>query len=232
VIAGGVVIFEAAFAALGIERLRVCESSMREGLLWDLIGRAGGSDPRTASIDALASPLRRGSCPGTARGIHRADAVRSGRQTVEARCRCARVVVVGARVHEIGSGHRAQPAPPSWRLHPAPRRSRRFLRQEQQLLAAVIQASAQAGQGQLRHVAAALSPARQHTTALLRLAVLFRRARRAESLPPLRLAATSQRLRLTLPLAWFDQHPLSESDLQQEQSPMVELGLKLDLSSS
>ena len=28
---------------------------MREGLLWDLLGRAGGSDPRTASVDALAT---------------------------------------------------------------------------------------------------------------------------------------------------------------------------------
>src|SRR5574337_1729857 len=55
VLAGGVIIMEAAFAALGIERLRICESSMREGLLWDLLGRAGGSDPRTASIDALAT---------------------------------------------------------------------------------------------------------------------------------------------------------------------------------
>jgi exopolyphosphatase/guanosine-5'-triphosphate,3'-diphosphate pyrophosphatase len=72
----------------------------------------------------------------------------------------------------------------------------------------------------------------RYTTALLRLAVLFRRARRAESLPPMRLAATSQKLRLTLPLAWFEQHPLSESDLQQELSPMAELGLKLELSSS
>ena len=53
-----------------------------------------------------------------------------------------------------------------------------------------------------------------------------------ESLPPMRLVATSQKLRLTLPLAWFEQHPLSESDLLQEQSPMTELGIKLDLSSS
>ena len=72
----------------------------------------------------------------------------------------------------------------------------------------------------------------RYTTALLRLAVLFRRARRAESLPQMRLAASSKSLRLTLPLTWFEQHPLSEADLQQEQSPMAELGIKLDISSS
>ena len=48
----------------------------------------------------------------------------------------------------------------------------------------------------------------------------------------MRLAASSKSLRLTLPLAWFEQHPLSEADLQQEQAPMAELGIKLDISSS
>ena len=76
------------------------------------------------------------------------------------------------------------------------------------------------------------SPRRALAVGSVALAVLFRRARRAESLPPMRLTATSQRLRLALPAAWLEQHPLSEADLQQEQSPMTELGLKLELSGS
>jgi exopolyphosphatase/guanosine-5'-triphosphate,3'-diphosphate pyrophosphatase len=48
----------------------------------------------------------------------------------------------------------------------------------------------------------------------------------------MKLTASSKSLRLTLPLVWFEQHPLSEADLQQEQSPMAELGVKLDISSS
>ena len=66
-------------------------------------------------------------------------------------------------------------------------------------------------------------------TALLRLAVLFRRARRAESLPQMRLAATSQRLRLSLPADWLEQHPLTEADLEQERAPMADLGARLEL---
>jgi len=65
---------------------------------------------------------------------------------------------------------------------------------------------------------------------LLRLAVLFRRARRAEAMPPVRLAGTSQRLRLILPDGWLDQHPLTAADLEQEQAPLTELGLLLDVS--
>ena len=46
----------------------------------------------------------------------------------------------------------------------------------------------------------------------------------------MKLTATRQRLRLQLPAAWLEQHPLSEADLQQEQAPMVELGMELELS--
>ena len=102
VIAGGVAIFEAAFEALGIERLRVCESSMREGLLWDLLGRAGGSDPRTASIDALANRY----------GVDRAQARRVESTALMFFDQIARIWKLdsearewlswSARVHEIG----------------------------------------------------------------------------------------------------------------------------------
>ncbi len=233
VIAGGVVIFEAAFAALGIERLRVCESSMREGLMWDLIGRAGGSDPRTASVDALAARC----------GVDRAQARRVESTALMLFDQVAKPWKLdtdarewlswAARVHEIGLAiaHSQHHHHGAYILRHADLAG--FSRQEQQLLAAVVEMhrrkpdKALIATLPLRYRALA-----RYTTALLRLAVLFRRARRAESLPPMRLRASSQKLRVTLPLAWFEQHPLSESDLQQEQSPMLELGLKLELSSS
>ncbi len=233
IIAGGVVIFEATFAALGIERMRICESSMREGLLWDLLGRAGGSDPRTASIDALA----------TRYSVDRAQARRVESTALMLFDQVAKAWKLdaearewlswSARVHEIGLAiaHSQHHHHGAYILRHADLAG--FSRQEQQLLAAVVQMHRRKPD---KAVILALPqrhrPLARHITALLRLAVLFRRARRAESLPPMRLVATSQRLRLTLPQSWLEQHPLSESDLQQEQSPMGELGFKLDLSSS
>ncbi|WP_430389077.1 exopolyphosphatase [Dyella sp. 20L07] len=230
VIAGGVVIFEAAFEALGIERMRVCESSMREGLLWDLIGRAGGSDPRTASIDALANRY----------GVDRAQARRVESTALMFFDQIARIWKLdaearewlswSARVHEIGLAiaHSQHHHHGAYILRHADLAG--FSRQEQQLLATIIEAhrrkpdkaSFSALPQRYRQLA-------RFITALLRLAVLFRRARRAESLPPMRLAATSQRLRLSIPSAWLDQHPLSEADLEQEQAPMNELGLLLEV---
>ena len=233
VIAGAVVIFEAAFAALGIQRMQVCESSMREGLLWDLLGRAGGSDPRTASIDALASRY----------GVDRAQARRvestalvlfdqvapAWKLDAEAR----EWLSWAARVHEIGLAiaHSQHHHHGAYILRHADLAG--FSRQEQQLLAAIVQAHRRKpDKTSFSSLPQRYRQLARHITALLRLAVLFRRARRAESLPQLRLAATSQRLRLQLPAAWLEQHPLSEADLEQEITPMSELGLILAISAS
>ncbi|MFA6231602.1 MAG: Ppx/GppA phosphatase family protein [Rhodanobacter sp.] len=233
VIAGGVVIFEAAFAALGIERLRVCSSSMREGLLWDLLGRAGGSDPRTASIDALAARY----------GVDRAQARRVESTALMLFDQVAAFWKLdsdarewlswASRVHEIGLAiaHSQHHHHGAYILRHADLAG--FSRQEQQLLAAVVEMHRRKPD---KSIVMAL-PQRyralsRQITAVLRLAVLFRRARRAESLPQMRLAANSKSLRLKLPLAWLQQHPLTEADLQQEQAPMMELGVKLDISSS
>ncbi len=230
VFAGGVAIFEAAFESLGIERLRVCESSMREGLLWDLIGRAGGSDPRTASIDSLASRY----------GVDRAQARRVETTALAFFDQVATTWKLdadarewlswAARVHELGLAiaHSQHHRHGGYILRNADLAG--FSRQEQQLLAAIVECHRRNPDAALL----AALPVRyrqlaKYITALLRLGVLFRRARRAEAMPNIRLAATRQRLRLALPADWLDQHPLTEADLEQEREPLAILGLDLEL---
>lgn len=233
VFAGGVAVLEAAFAALGIERLRVSESSMREGLLWDLLGRAGGSDPRTASIDALAT--RYGVDRAQARRVESTAlmlfdlAAKAWKLDADAR----EWLSWAARVHEIGLAiaHSQHHHHGAYILRHADLAG--FSRQEQQLLAVVVEMHRRKpNKSLLTTLPQRYRQLARFTTALLRLAVLFRRARRAESLPQMRLAASGKALRLTVPLSWLSQHPLTEEDLKQEQSPMAELGLKLDISSS
>lgn len=232
VLPGGVVIMEAAFAALGIKRLRVCESSMREGLLWDLLGRAAGNDPRTGSIDALAA--RYGVDRAQARRVESTaltlfdQVARSWKLDADAR----EWLSWSARVHEIGLAiaHSQHHHHGAYILRNADLAG--FSRQEQQLLAAVVDMHRRKpNKSVISSLPLRYRPLARYTTALLRLAVLLRRARRAESLPQMKLAASARTLRLILPASWREQHPLTEADLQQEQAPMAELGLKLDLSS-
>jgi len=220
VFAGGVAIFEAAFDALGIDRLRVSESSMREGLLWDLI----------ASIDSLAARY----------GVDRAQARRVETTALALFDQLAKVWKLdddarewlswAARVHELGLAiaHSQHHRHGAYILRNADLAG--FSRQEQQLLAAIVELHRRKPE---KSVISAL-PARyrmlaRHITAILRLAVLFRRARRAEALPRIRVVATRQRLRLSLPADWLDQHPLTEADLEQEREPLAELGLELEI---
>src|SRR5690606_24470000 len=51
---GGLLVLEAAFNELGLDDMQVSVTAMREGILYDMIGRAEQRDPRDASIAALA----------------------------------------------------------------------------------------------------------------------------------------------------------------------------------
>src|SRR5690606_23800234 len=66
IIAGGLLVREAAFQALGLERLMTSKAAMRDGVLHDRVGRGGADDPREAAVDAMVQRY----------GIHREQALR------------------------------------------------------------------------------------------------------------------------------------------------------------
>ncbi|NLB57914.1 MAG: Ppx/GppA family phosphatase, partial [Gammaproteobacteria bacterium] len=68
VIAGGLLALEAAFAVLGIERMAISKAAMREGVLYDMLGRGSEHDPREAAIQALTQ--RYGIDEAQARRVH------------------------------------------------------------------------------------------------------------------------------------------------------------------
>src|SRR5690606_3280242 len=53
IIAGGILVLEAAFQSLGLEKLLVSKAAMREGILYDRLGGGGENDPRDTSEQAL-----------------------------------------------------------------------------------------------------------------------------------------------------------------------------------
>lgn len=230
VIAGGIAILEAAFDALAIDVLQVCESAMREGLLWDMLGRAAGADPRAATVASLAQRY----------GVDRAHAER-----VEASALALFDAVAAdweldeearewlswaARVHEIGLAiaHSQHHRHAGYILRNADLAG--FSRQEQQVLAAIVECHRRKPDTDLLAALPARyrQPARRIAT-LLRLAVLLRRARRPEPLPPFDAHASARKLRLALPADWLDQHPLTVADLDQERGYFADLGATLDI---
>lgn len=230
IIAGGVAILEAVFSTFALEQMAVSESAMREGLLYDMVGRSLHGDPRAGSVATLASRY----------GVDRAQAARVHHAALELFDQVADAWQLGsaerdllgwaADVHEIGlaiahSLHHVHGA-----YIVAHSDLAGFSRQGQQALAAIVRshrrkpdlASIEALPERLR------TPVRR-ATALLRLAALLERARTIEPLPPLRLSVEERTLRLELPQRWLEQHPLTRADLEQERDHMKRLDLKLQV---
>jgi exopolyphosphatase/guanosine-5'-triphosphate,3'-diphosphate pyrophosphatase len=230
VIAGGVAILETIFATFALDHMGVCETAMREGLLYDMVGRAMHGDPRAGSIAALASRY----------AVERAQAARVHYAAIELFEQVADAWQLGtlerdllgwsADIHEIGlaiahSLHHIHGA-----YIVAHSDLAGFSRQGQLALAAIIRSHRRKPD---RDVIEALPerlrrPTRR-LTALLRLAALLQRSRTTDPLPPLTLVADDKTLRLELPTLWLDQHPLTRADLEQERDYFKILDLKLQV---
>jgi exopolyphosphatase/guanosine-5'-triphosphate,3'-diphosphate pyrophosphatase len=230
IFAGGVVILDAVFAAFGIQHMHVAETSMREGLLYDLIGRAEQRDPRTASIDALA---RR----------YAVDAPHASRVAATALILFDQVADAwqlgpaerdwldwAARVHEIGLAiaHSQYHKHGAYIVEHSDLAG--FARHEQLVLAMLLRRQRRKPDAAaLRALPERLRVPVTRCIVLLRLAVLLHRARSTDPAPELHLHADNAALQLYLPRTWLAAHPLTHADLEQERSHLKALDIKLQV---
>lgn len=232
VIAGGIAILEASFSVLDLKQMQVCDTAMREGLLYDMVGRSQHRDPRDASIAALAQRY----------GVDREHA-----ESVELTALSLFEQVApawqlghserdwlswGARVHEIGLAITHS----QYHLHGAYIIEHSdlagFGRQEQQVLAAIVRNHRRKPDDTL--IKALPERSRRtagRVTALLRLAALLRRSRAREPLPAMELKAEDKLLQIKLPDSWLSEHPLTQADLEQERDYLKHLDIKLQIRS-
>jgi exopolyphosphatase/guanosine-5'-triphosphate,3'-diphosphate pyrophosphatase len=229
IIAGGIAIVEAIFDALDLDWLGASDGAMREGLLWDMLGRATGHDPRTASIRGLAQ--RYGVDQAQARRVH-AAAMRLF-DTVAAEwhldTRAREWLAWAACVHEAGLAvSHSQHQRHAWYIL---RHSdlAGFNTLDQQVLAAIVCNHRRKPVPEL--LAAPPDRLREpikRVTALLRLAVLLCRTRDATTWPR-RVTAHANGIALAIPESWQRRHPLTLADLRNERKILREFGLRLVL---
>ena len=233
IIAGGILVLEAAFETLGLKKMLVSKAAMREGVLHDMLGRGGLADPRDVSIAALMH--RYGVDHAQAERVE--DTAMRLFEQVAARWHLndddARMLAWAARVHELGLAI----AHSQYHVHGAYILEHSdiagFSRQEQLFLAALVRNHRRGISNKSLEVLPdrLLAPARR-CAALLRLSVLMHRSHEADSIPRLDLRVGSNSLALSLSTDWLDERPLLRSDLEHEiediQSLAVELKLDLD----
>ncbi len=235
VIAGGAVILDAVFEVLELERMLISETALREGLLWDMIGRAEQRDPRERAV-ATWSQRYNVDLAQAARVEATAAAmflqVRSAWNLDDAAEDWLRFA---ARLHEIGLAV----AHSQHQLHAAYLVEQGdlpgFSAQEQQILAFLMHVQRRAPTAafaRLEKIPLRLQQPAFSIAVLLRLAILLHRARSDEPVPAIDLRPGSRSLRLALDDHWLDASPLTRADLTRERKALAAIDFKLVLGSA
>lgn len=230
IIAGGVLVLEAAFQVLGIERMQVSKAAMREGVLRDMLGRGGEDDPRETSVEALVhrygmDPAQAARVEGTALRLFD-QVARSWQLDADN----LRMLGWSARVHELGLviAHSQYHVHGAYVLEHSDIAG--FSRQEQQFLATLVRCQRRKiGKSAFEALPDRLLLQAKRTAALLRLAVLLHRSHEADEIPQLQARADDAKLQLRLPRQWLEARPLLRTDLEGEPEDMAALGIVLEL---
>ena len=230
VIAAGLAITEAIFDVLEIEEMRSSQGALREGVIYDLVGRLRHEDVRERSIHALVK--RYHADEDTAQLVARRARMlcEATRKAWNLTASDSELLVWAATAHEIGKAisHKHFHRHGAYLLRNSDLPG--FALQEQEDLATLV-----AGQrGKLRpelfaEVNKEELPRLQRMTALLRLAALFKYVEQLEQLPDFTIEASAKTLRMVFPRDWLTQHPLTAQELDSQKHFFKELGIRLQI---
>lgn len=230
VIPGGLCIMLAAFDELDIERMTAVGTALREGVLYEMLGRMQHHDIRAATVQSF---MRRYHVDHAQ--ARRVEALASKMlaqvgDKLQMKLETARQYLGwAARLHEIGisiahSGYHKHSA---YIVENADMPG--FSRMEQQTLGFLVR-------GQRRGLGKIGLPDfgddRCLLLLILRLSILFNRNRLDDDVPQLKLSRSKSEFRLEVASAWLTHNPLTESALQNELAYWQEAGIKLTLSRS
>lgn len=229
VLAGGVAILSAAFESLGIDRLRVSDRALREGLLYDLLGRIHQEDVRERTIAELVrsydiDEAQSERIETTALGL--LEELSGGWLSGEERERS--LLRWAANLHEIGlsvshSGYHKHGAYLLTHLDMPG-----FARGEQRWLAALVRGHRRKFPlTEFNRLPSTKVNLVLRLCVLLRLAVVLHRRRSEAAFPRIKFSADAQVLKLVFPEDWLGLHPLTRADLEIEAGYLKTAGFKL-----
>lgn len=226
---GGVAILLSSFEALGITRMHASEGALREGLLYEHLGRIRHEDVRERTIQAMGKRYHVDMV--FAKQVEK-TALTAMEQVVEFRELAGdehrAMLRWAARLHEIGlaithSGYHRHGA---YLVEHSDMPG--FSRQNQELLAYLIRAHRRKiPRKALNRLPSGEAPHAERLGILLRLAVLLHHDRSKRPLPRFSLAAGNRALKLQFPDGWLEKHPLTRANLEQAAAYLEAVKFKL-----
>jgi exopolyphosphatase/guanosine-5'-triphosphate,3'-diphosphate pyrophosphatase len=221
---GGVAILLAAFKTLGIKTMQATSGALREGLLYDLLGRVQHHDVRENSIQDL--------CTRYHIDQHHARRVRELALGLLAQVAVDweltdpnHQLLLGwaAQLHEIGMdiSHTQYHKHSSYLLQNVDLAG--FSTLDQRELAAIVRAHRR----KFPTEEGAYTEQTTRLAVLLRIAVLLHRNRTSVALPHIAIRAAGNEVVLGFPKSWLKNHPLTRLDLAQEADYLASISIKL-----
>jgi exopolyphosphatase/guanosine-5'-triphosphate,3'-diphosphate pyrophosphatase len=229
VFAGGLVILAEIFARLKIEQMRWSDGAMREGLLYDMVGRYTNEDARDRTVRSMQQRYH----------VDVAQAVRVEQTALKLLSQvqeswalqtplAEEALVWASRLHEIGldvahSGYHRHGA---YLLENADMPG--FAREEQLLLARLV--GSHRRKLMLEGLEDLIPPWDEralYLTLILRIAVLLHRSRSEQAIPEVTLVGRPRTLELRFKVRSFRDHPLTAADLNDEVEYLRAKGLRL-----
>jgi exopolyphosphatase/guanosine-5'-triphosphate,3'-diphosphate pyrophosphatase len=228
VIAGGAAILEALFTDLNVERMVPSPGALREGVLYDLVGRIRHEDVRDRTIRWFCDHYhvdQDQAAQMTATASALLDQASKGWQLPVEQGK--RLLGWAARLSEVGlaishTGYHRHSAYLVENSHMAG-----FARGEQRILGAMVRSHRRRLRpSNFELVDGARRDEVVKMTLVLRLAAALHRGRGPLEVP-CTLKVKRQKMKLTFPEGWIDDHPLTHVVLKQEAGYVKELGYEL-----
>jgi len=226
---GGLAILIELLEVLRVKSLRISDGALREGLLYDHLGRLQHEDARERSVAALARRFNIDDAQADRVARTSASLLEQSAERWQLKSQlAAKLAQWSSRLHEIGldishSGFQRHGA-----YIVANADLPGFPRSEQAVLAFII--ASQRGSIDLRELRA--SPSAWHAAALRlsiihRLAVLLNRSRSSCDLPEIRFHVAPNSAELQFPDGWLAANPLTFADLQREKNYLANISIDL-----
>lgn len=227
VFVGGVAILLGIFEGLDIRSMKISDGALREGVIYDLLGRISHEDVRERTIENLSARFLV--------DLQQAERIENTSLSLLSQVstawqlddeRYAQILSWAARLHEIGVSisHDQYHKHGEYLLTYSDLAG--FSRREQTILAILVRAHRRKlnqevlGRMQQNYLL--------RLCILLRLAVLLHRSRSSTELPPLTLQIIETGLKLSFPHNWLEQHSLTQADLEQESNYLKEAKIILE----
>ncbi len=232
VFAGGLSILIALFELFDIREMSVSDIALREGVLYDLVGRSSAEDIRDVTVSAMlakwsADQDHCNKVRDTALSLyHQVSAAWDIQDHL-----FEDSLSWAAQLHEIGLqiSHDGYHAHGAYLVANADMAG--FARRDQLLLSALIVGHRRKFPlGKFESLPSTLVTPAKRIAIILRLAVLLHRGRASEQPLVKHFSAEGQQLAIRFEAGWLESNPLTEADLNQEQAWLKNIGIKLAFS--